>query len=367
MLGSLASIDHGRGGVCGESMDTDAARHLLEVPPLSPPSYGNICRFIAEYAGRLPLHHLTGTAPYEYTGCDYALILYSMMPSNCIDLSRLCWSISPLPAQLEGNLAAFCEGARCLGLCDTPLSSITPNNLRAVPTCFVHHLRVQHWLYVMSLRFPPDEKFDAPAIRMRLRHAQLGQPYLTPREAIETLHMDSAALSHAPLALPAGLKVMQGTGESVQNPCPLHCQSVWSSASVNAEPLSTSSTAVTSVARAESDALEAREKPRKDYGRPWRTPTLKAPTGPGTAVATQISSRTADVRSGTLTYGSSLGSALPAATFVNLAKQWCESESRRLHLKATLSRARDSAQSSLLSVGAIEFDKIISILQQRFP
>lgn len=117
-------------------------------------------------------------APYMYTGADYSLVLAACFPTRCIDLAALNWSATPLVSQRQGNLRVFCAAARALALPDAPLSALHAELLQSHPSCVVAHLKVQHWLYSLSLRFAPQSTHDAAALRAVHRHLQLGEPYL---------------------------------------------------------------------------------------------------------------------------------------------------------------------------------------------
>ncbi|ORC90530.1 uncharacterized protein TM35_000083280 [Trypanosoma theileri] len=352
-----------------------------------PPVYDDICRFIAEYAGRLPRDVFTGTAPYEYTGCDYALILYAILPSRCIDLSRLCWSTTPLPSQLEANLVVFCEGARRLELCDAPSSSLHPQHLRSTPACIVHHIKVQHWLYVLSQRFRPEGSFDPVTLRMELRHIQLGEPRLTGTTIIPTSTSTTSSLSSLTMAG----RVVGATGSSLSLEgvkmnemdreeafCfpSLHCNALWKVAAVNCKRTSTESTQTTRK-RAAGEA-EVQQNSTKSYSRPWRsapsgTTTAGAVVNSNTTTTNKISSRqplqkqqtAVQTSSTTGEVSSNATKSISQLPLKSIAEQWSEYEERRLHLKETLELARNTTQSMLFTNGAIDFDNILSILHQK--
>ncbi|EAN92455.1 hypothetical protein C3747_40g28 [Trypanosoma cruzi] len=308
-----------------------------------PPVYDDICRFVAEYAGRLPRNAFTGTAPYEYTGCDYALILYAIMPSRCIDLSSLCWSTTPLPAQLESNLAVFCEGCCGLQLCDAPLSSLHPHCLRCSPTCIVHHIKVQHWLFVLSQRFPPEGSFDAVTLRMELRHTQLGEPRLATSHALSSTDVHIASTN----------------GEDEFSLPSLHCHVIWKAPAVAVPENAERGTAAVSEAKTPKTRRgagddEIQRKPWRSAARPWRTAStikLASQRTERTSLASQPSSNDCANSSSTICH--------------NLADQWVESERRRLQLKENIAHARQTLQCTLFANGTIDFDDILSILQQK--
>lgn len=304
-----------------------------------PPAYEDICRFVAEYAGRLPCNAFTGTAPYEYTGCDYALVLYAIMPSNCIDLSRLCWSTTPLPAQLEANLAVFCDAARGLQLCDAPVSSLQPHRLACTPACIVHHIKVQHWLFVLSQRFRPEKSFDAVSIRMRLRHAQLGEPRLTTSAASHLTDTDAKKVSES---------------DAFSFPS-LHCPVLWKTPEIKPETDATRTTKTTqAVSKAVAGGSGPPEKPWKSAARPWRTgPDTKSSSHPPSRKPPASDSSAADC------------AVTASTTFKCLADQWSELERRRLQLKETLAHVRRTAQCTLFSNGKMDFDSIVSLLQPK--
>ncbi|RNF21243.1 uncharacterized protein Tco025E_03559 [Trypanosoma conorhini] len=310
-----------------------------------PPVYEDICCFVAEYSGRLPRNVFTGTAPYEYTGCDYALILYAIMPSKCIDLSSLCWSTTPLPAQLEANLAVFCEGSRGLQLCDAPLSSLQQHCLQCSPACIVHHIKVQHWLFVLSQRFPPEESFDAVTLRMQLRHAQLGEPRLAASDACSYAHATVAG---------------RGGDDAFSFPS-LHCHGIWEAPAVAApERAECDNTAISEAAEANKKHGSGgdnglQRKPCRSAARPWRTTAPAAKSAPLQISRTSHASQPSS---------SGCGNSSRAKCH-NVALQWNETEGRRLQLREDLVRARESLQCTLFATGTIDFESVLSLLQQK--
>ncbi|CCW66178.1 unnamed protein product [Phytomonas sp. Hart1] len=150
------------------------------------PSLECISAFMVRLTGKLPAIHCIETdhdhprlvVSYDYTGCDYAMVLYALFPNNCINLSRLCWSSEPLATQLMQNLEELCRAVKRLEAFEVPLLSLEPQRLLPTPACILHHLKLQHWLYTISRRFPPDPTFDAASIRAVLRWQQLGEPFL---------------------------------------------------------------------------------------------------------------------------------------------------------------------------------------------
>ncbi|CCW63088.1 unnamed protein product [Phytomonas sp. EM1] len=132
-------------------------------------------------------------ASYDYTGCDYAMVLHALLPNKCVDLSRLCWSPQPLATQLMQNLEELCEAVKRLDTLDMPLSSIEPQRLLPTAACILHHLKLQQWLYTLSKRFLPDPAFDAASVRAVLRLQQLGEPYLRRRKFPKHTERVSAA------------------------------------------------------------------------------------------------------------------------------------------------------------------------------
>ncbi|EPY19781.1 hypothetical protein STCU_09299 [Strigomonas culicis] len=144
----------------------------------APPSFDSISQFMAYHAARRPsAAEEVGVRAYSYTGCDYALVLHACFPSRCIALGSLCWSPQPLKSQEVGNLARFCDAAKALRLLETPYSALTPERLQPVPACVVHHVAVQHWLYVASQRFLPAKDHHAAVLRTAHRSRQLGEPF----------------------------------------------------------------------------------------------------------------------------------------------------------------------------------------------
>ncbi|KAH9578404.1 hypothetical protein LSM04_006723 [Trypanosoma melophagium] len=365
----------------GPIIPTRTSQTVFEAPP----AYDDICRFIAEYAGRLPQNVFTGTAPYEYTGCDYALILYALLPSRCIDLSRLCWSTTPLPSQLEANLVVFCEGARGLELCDAPSSSLHPQLLRPTPACILHHIKVQHWLYVLSQRFRPEGSFDPVTVRMELRHIQLGEPRLTTTNittttttAIAGKEVGIAGSSSVAIAGVLHASEMNHREEEKEKEAfcfpSLHCNALWKVAAVNYKRNCTEMMP-NARKRPAGEGETQQQNSTKSYSRPWRTAAsgLTGAHSNTTTNSNKISNRQPLQKQQTVQNYSSTTNCEVSSNVIkstaqvsskSLAEQWNECEERRQYLKETLELARNNTQSMLFANGTIDFEKILSILHQ---
>nr|CCC94186.1 conserved hypothetical protein [Trypanosoma congolense IL3000] len=349
--------------MCSSGTGDNAASASMESPDfhhpdpeLSPlPRYDDICQFIAEYSGRLPRNALVGTAPFEFTGCDYSLVLYALMPSKCIDLSRLCWSTEPLPSQLETNLMVFCEGALGLKLNESPISSLTPQNLRVSPSCIVHHIKVQHWLYTLSQRFPPDNDYDAAAVRMMCRNTQLGMPYLVvPPAAAQTGRL-------TPMPVQKGNSVLTNyTSQSLS--APLHCSSLWNISPVEIGGMTHFLGGALSSMSSHVEDDKMLPKARKNQTASRRAAGL--PLGASSAaVRKKAGDHSGSVPNTSATRGIASDQAALSSLSSNMAEQWCESERCRMQLKDILLRARCAAESTLFSNGEVLFENVLSILQ----
>lgn len=124
------------------------------------------------YSGRLS-SDLNPIMPFEFGGCDYALILHAALPNGPLDLRQLCWSDKPAASQLEENISTFCEAAHSSSLPDIPNSSLSVSKLLPIGANIVHHIAVQRWLYSLFQRYAADPQFDAATTRLELKQYQL--------------------------------------------------------------------------------------------------------------------------------------------------------------------------------------------------
>ncbi|KPA76727.1 hypothetical protein ABB37_07559 [Leptomonas pyrrhocoris] len=240
---------------------------------------------------RLPVVSSRFMAPYLYTGVDYALVLAACFPARCIDLASLNWSSTPLASQRLGNLRVFCEAARALALPDAPLSALQAELLQCSPACVVAHLKVQHWLYSLSLRFVPHGDHDAATLRAVHRHLQLGEPYLKRQRTELGQRYDTCPSVHE--CAPFSAKDLQRCCGPVLAPVPPFIEVPVASAQPG--PSSSNSrrggkendiisTAAGGTDRSsKSDDEEgggalrmAKQKPWLNYSKPWLLPSLRA-------------------------------------------------------------------------------------------
>lgn len=172
----------------------------------------------ADCGGRL-------VAPYYFTGADYALVLSACSP-QCVDLSLISWAATPLVPQLQSNLQVFCDAAISLQLADTPYSALHVALLQPSPRCVVAHLKVQQWLYSVSLRFAPLATHDAASLRVTHRSRQLGEPLLrrrrvepvvaaAPHVTTNLLHADGLSCTSARATRPLSIEVVNQCAAAV--------------------------------------------------------------------------------------------------------------------------------------------------------
>ncbi|KAG5493498.1 hypothetical protein JIQ42_01866 [Leishmania sp. Namibia] len=238
----------------------------------------------ADAASSAGYHHTDSArwvAPYLYTGADYALVLAACFPSHCIDLSLLNWSTNPLLSQRQGNLRVFCQAARALALPDTPLSALHPELLQSSAACVVWHLKVQHWLYSLSLRFVPASNHDAAALRAMHRHLQSGEPYLKRRRGEHDEDGVCASVLDCPplqaerlLRCAPALTPIPAFTDAPESAL----SSSAAAASTEANPKENADASIVLCSHAAGDAAEAarRQKPWLNYSKPWLLPSLRA-------------------------------------------------------------------------------------------
>ncbi|KAG5469347.1 hypothetical protein LSCM1_02562 [Leishmania martiniquensis] len=285
-----------------------SAEHRITAPSspyARPPTREEIAAFMRWYAGRLPfaLHiedqrqgseteaassvgcrHTDSprwVAPYLYTGADYALVLAACFPSHCIDLSLLNWSTNPLLSQRQGNLRVFCQAARALALPDAPLSALHPELLQSSAACILWHLKVQHWLYSLSLRFVPASNHDAAALRALHRHLQSGEPYLKRRRGEDDDEGVCASVRDYP-PLPAehllrcapALTPIPSVTDATESALPFAAAAT----SPGLNPKEYAQAPIVLASDSAGDAAEAprNQKPWLNYSKPWLLPSLRA-------------------------------------------------------------------------------------------
>lgn len=272
-----------------------------------PPRRHEIAAFMLKYSAHLPqptYDPMSDTlltaprlvAPYLYTGADYALVLAACFPSRCIDLTSLNWSAHPLASQRLGNLRVFCEAARRLALPDAPLSALQPTLLQCSPACVVAHLKVQHWLYSLSLRFTPPPQHDAAALRVVHRHLQLGEPLLkrpraeaeetsggvacsslhacAPLSATDLQRCCAAALAPLPPFLSASVDTVGSDGAATA--AGTLSKGEKGSDSERGKGASGGPSSATNKEDADTAAHAAKQKPWLNYSKPWLLPSLRA-------------------------------------------------------------------------------------------
>ena len=130
--------------------------------------YDAVHRHMLRYSGRDPLSGRVHT--FRFTGLDYCLVLHAMLPCNCVDLARLCWSDNPAASQLDDNLLLFLSAVEQLNVGNLPDGcALQLENLRSCAANVVHHTLLQRWLYRLSKKYPIDPSYDAAGLRCRMR------------------------------------------------------------------------------------------------------------------------------------------------------------------------------------------------------
>ncbi|KAK7194731.1 hypothetical protein NESM_000392900 [Novymonas esmeraldas] len=267
-------------------MQRFAARLPLVMYPDHPPQADGAAAAGSTAATSVDVQRLcvsVRVAPYLYTGADYALVLAACLPYRGIDLSLLNWSAHPLLSQRVGNLRVFCQAARSLAMPDTPLSALHPELLQSSAACVVAHLKVQHWLYSLSLRCAPSSHHDAAAVRAVCRHLQLGEPYLKRGRDVRDTGDTCASVRECP-PLPAEhlllrcapalapLPAFTGTPDTAP-PCAAAAEGTGAHGSTG-----THACGATSACHSTGVAAEAAGKPKPwlNYSKPWLLPSLRA-------------------------------------------------------------------------------------------
>ncbi|GET91813.1 hypothetical protein, conserved [Leishmania tarentolae] len=239
-------------------------------------------------------------APYLYTGADYALVLDACFPNHCIDLSMLNWSTNPLPSQRHRNLCVFCQAARALALPDAPLSALHPELLQSSAKCIVSHLKVQHWLYSVSLRFKPASDHDAATLRAVHRHLQSGEPYLKRRRDEHDEDGVCASVRDCP-PLPAEhlLRCVPALSPIPYTHAPesaLSSSATAVSAEVNLKDGAETSIPLASHSAGDSPEAAKKLKPWLNYSKPWLLPSLRAAEAKKAASAAAAAKRAQEER-----------------------------------------------------------------------
>ncbi|KAG5495035.1 hypothetical protein JKF63_02088 [Porcisia hertigi] len=237
----------------------------------------------ATAAGHQHTNSLRWLPPYLYTGADYALVLSACFPNKCIDLSLLNWSANPLFSQRQGNLHVFCQSARSLALPDAPLSALHPERLQNCAACIVEHLKVQHWLYSLSLRFMPASDHDAAALRVVHRHLQSGEPYLHPRQSehdeagvcVSVRDCPPLPADHVLRCAPALTPIPVATDAHHHSPLSSSAAGASAVSQPNGGGAETPTTCSSPSAGDAADSAQ-RQKPWLNYSKPWLLPSLRA-------------------------------------------------------------------------------------------
>lgn len=224
-----------------------------------PPSCDEIAMFMGKYAGKFASHPLCGLSPDEYTGLDYALVLYACIPS-AVNLSQMSWASHPLPVQLNMNLRLFCDAAARVGCPATPYSSLQVSFLQPNMTCLWHHLKVQHWLYFLGQRCPPSASFDPCSTRLVHQQRQLGEPF-----------------AFTSTGCPALLRIAPATVSSLE-PTLAHLSARRPAALASSTPPAAQITSSTDGEEAskEEESAKAKGKRLQSYSKPWNLPSIAA-------------------------------------------------------------------------------------------
>lgn len=317
---------------------------------MAPPSYEAIVAFMRQHTARLPSHVVDcGVAPYEYTGCDYALVLYACFPAKCVDLTQLCWSLQPIEAQLVGNLQVFCQAARHLQLVDAPVHALEPARLQPRAACTVHHLHVQHWLFSLALRFPPSQSFDATAIRAANRWLQVGEPYLqrcrsssSGATATEAIINDPGKVCGAVKATPCvSMNTLLTDWAPVMSPTPAYTPVPEVPAEDN-KPGSSSMEECHGASKSVTAALCERPKPWLNYSKPWRLPTLQSTQARKAVADAEAKRRELEMRRDP-------AQTAFASTAANLQEQYMQSEAAVAKVRDQLAAVRQAVMAQLLA------------------
>ena len=169
------------------------------------PTYTDVLRFVCALSG----HLADQCVGFELGGLDYCLALHAVCPGG-VDLAKLSWVPQPTPKQLESNIDFF---LRCARACERPtcrfpgsavaavaalhagasaaggvggaagatasaasasrqpededddvqghpsLMTFNARALRPTKQCFMHHMQVQRWLYLMQATPTPTPTF----------------------------------------------------------------------------------------------------------------------------------------------------------------------------------------------------------------
>lgn len=347
----------------------------------SPPSLKELTTFMAKNTAKLGSYPPCEIAPYEFTGRDYCMLLTACIPAS-ISLNLVNWSPNPLGCQLQMNLQIFCDAASSLASPGVPRSSLHPTLLLPSVSCLWHHLKVQHWLFVLAHHSPPSASYNPAALRQHFTRLQCGEPFSDPQGIGErkklSLKDTCPDLHEIPPVTPQKLAEYASYFTALEPPPlpPIDCACgilVGSSSERTAErgekhpeeahklvnsSNKTSSESATSVASANTSG---RSKPWQSYSKPWNLPSEAASMAKKEKEEAAIKKRVEKARQegvGVLVqdafsrYSTSLG------------QQWMQSSKRAKKLHHALMKIREKVVDDVFRGAVVNYAEVLAMLEQ---
>lgn len=348
----------------------------------SHPSLEDITIFMARNTAKLGSYPLCEVAPFEYTGSDYCMLLAVCVPDS-VPLSVVHWGPNPLSSQARTNLDIFCQQARQIDLPGVPRSSLCPDLLCCSPSCLLHHLKVQHWLFVLAQQSPPSPEYNPFFARQYYSNIQTGEPFLkvemcenavnvfdyetcpdmkvippitsqklelwTPYfKALEPPELKPTPFSAcAPTVLLSDGKESREKKENLGSACNLL--------------ISNSKSAASSATSSMTSSTPGRSKPWQSYSKPWNLPTIAALQARKAKEEASIKKRVEKARQDGV---SACVENAFAKSSVSLAQQHSQCSQRRRKLYQSLVKIRERVMKDVFRGSVINYAEVLSMLEE---
>lgn len=354
---------------------------IMSADGASPPSLKELTIFMAKNTAKLGSYPPCEIAPYEFSGRDYCMLLAACIPAS-IALNFVNWSPNPLGCQLQMNLQLFCEAASRLAYPGVPLSSLHPTLLLPSVSCLWHHLKVQHWLFVLAQRSPPPASFNPSALRQRFTRLQCGEPFLDPQRVRDknklSLKETCPDLNDLPPVTPQKLAEYASYFTALEPPPlpPINCScgilegfsperiaEREGQHSEEAHKLTSSSDkeiseSANSMASA---STTGRNKPWQSYSKPWNLPSLAASKAKKEKEEASIKKRVEKARQdgvGVLVHDAF------SRYSTSLGQQWLQSSKRAKKLHHTMMKIKGKVVDDVFRGAVVNYAEVLAMLEQ---